>query len=140
MIYRRAVLADMDRPESMLLLHRVLTIQPHGMVVDEAKVRATATHAITKGYAAVAEKDGKIVAYIGALIDEHPYYERQQMCVVAWYSDAPGAGLRLFRDMMDWRDAHPMIGTVYVFADPDERLNRVMIRYGAKIAPSYWFP
>lgn len=140
MIYRRAVLADLERPQFMLLLHRVLTIQPHGMVLDEAKVRATAMHAITKGYVAVAEKDGKIVAYIAALIDEHPYYERQHMCVIGWYSDAPGAGFRLFRDMMDWRDAHPMIGPVYVYVDPDERLTRVMIRYGAMVVPSYWFP
>lgn len=142
MIYRRAVLDDIDRLGSMALLRRVLSSGPYGMVVDEAKVRATVTRAITEGYCAIAEHDGELVAYIAALITEHPYFERLQLTVVGWYSEAHGAGLatpgfKLYRDMMKWREERPMIGAVCVVVDPDEKLHRLMVRLGAIVMPAY---
>ena len=138
MILRRAVVADIDR--AMPMLRRVLSAQPHGMVIDENKLRVTALRTITHGYCAVAEYDGKIVAYIAGLVDENPYFERLQLTVIGWYSEAPGAGFRLYRMMMKWRDANPMIGSVCLLANPDEKLNRIMVRHGAIPMPSYWIP
>ena len=140
MIFRRAVVADLDRPEVMPMFRHVLSREPHGMVIVEAKVRATALLAIERGYAAVAEKDGVVVAYIAGITSEHPYCERLQMHVFGWYSQHPGAGFRLFRMLMKWRDGNPIIGPAYLYADPDERLNRIMLRSGAFVVPVYFIP
>lgn len=116
-----------------------LSSYPHGMAVDEPKLRSAIVHMIAEGYAAVAEQDGEIVAYIGGVVQEHPYFERQQLCVLGWYSVHTGAGFRLFRMMMAWKDERPMIASVYLLANPDERLNRIMAaRYGAVLVPAYW--
>ena len=124
----------------MPLMRRVLTIRDTGLVIDEDKVRAVVANTITNGYAAVAEKDGVVGAYIGGIASEHPFYERQQLHVLGWYSELPGAGFKLFDMLMAWRDENPMIAAVYYYADPNERLTRIMARRGAVVCPSYWFP
>ena len=124
----------------MPLMRRVLARSNNGLVVDEDKVRASVKNAILNGYAAVAEKDGVVGAYIGGITSEHAFYERLQLHVFGWYSELPGAGLKLFDMMMAWRDENPMIVAVYLYADPDARLNRIMARRGAIVVPVYWFP
>lgn len=138
MIYRRAVVSDVDRDEFRPMMGRALMADMLGPL-DTVKLRASVLRTITDGYAAVAEQGGVVVAYIGGVVQEHPYFERQQLYVIGWYSESTGAGIKLFRMMMAWKDEHPMIASVYLLANPDERLNRIMVaRYGAVLVPAYW--
>lgn len=137
MILRRAVAEDVER--LLPIMKKALMADELGMVIDREKLRASVLRTIADGYAAVAEQDGAIVAYIGGVVQEHPYFERQQLYILGWYSMHASAGFRLFRMMMAWKEQRPMIASVYLLVNPDDRLNRIMAsRYGAIPAPAYW--
>lgn len=109
------------------------------MVIDRNKVRAMVARCINEGFGALAERNGAIVAYLGALVVEDPYFERQQLCVTGWYSEAHGAGWKLLRMLREWKRARPMIGSVLIPANPSEKLQRIMQGRGATMLPNYLF-
>lgn len=137
MIYRRAGRSDLARTLP-LMMRGLARMQHPALKPSERRVLEMAEQCVLDGFAAVAELDGEPVAYIGAIPAEQPFYEGLQLCVVAWYSEWPGAGFRLFKMLKAWFDANPMLCSVLITTNPDERLRAHMERMGAITIPSYF--
>ena len=134
MIFRRCGRQDIAR--ALPLMMRGLSIFTAGMRPSQERVIAIAERCVTDGYAALAEKD-EPCAYIGALPAENPFFDGIQLCVVGWYSEQAGAGFALYRMMMAWADSIPMIRSVLITTNPDDRLRATMEKMGALTVPSY---
>lgn len=93
---------------------RALARSPHpGLSVDPEKLRALASHCLTgqyrltgpRTYAQVAFHEvapETLVAACLAIADEMACYRGGEVTVVQFYSEAPGAGLGLVRNVMRW--------------------------------------
>ncbi len=136
MIYRRVRLADINR--TFPLMMRGLAIMQHpALRPSERRIRDMAEQCITIGFAAIAE-DAEPVAYIFAVPAEQPFYEGLQVCVLGWYSERVGAGFRLLRMLREWVDTNPMLHSILITTNPDDRLRRHMEHIGAVTFPSYF--
>lgn len=116
---------------------RGLNSNPMPMLPDRGKIMCMMEKVVDEGFAAVAERDGVLVAYIGAIVTENPFYERFQASVVAWYSEEPRAGFKLFEMMMEWKERYPMIGSITIATNPDKRLEKILVKRGWITLPSY---
>lgn len=110
------------------------------LVVDADKLRAVATRCIDSGFAWVAERSGRIVAAVCALVHEMTFYYGNQASVVQFYTTVPGEGITLMRRFVQWAKARNDV-RMYCFsleADADPRLSKLMERLGlSSRAPVY---
>ncbi len=130
-------LDDLDREDCFSLVMRGINSKRVTMIPDRGKIRRMSARLVDEGFAAVAEKDGVVVAYISALVTENPFYERFQMSIVGWFSEEPRAGWQLLRMAMEWKEEMPMIGSVVITTNPSARLQRILERKGWATMPSY---
>ena len=143
MIIRSTTAADVNRQDLRELAMRGLKTMKFDGVVSQANVDAVFEELGTgRHYAEVAEEGGKIVAYFAALIVPHLWFERGQMQVVGWYSEAKGAGMELLRRAIAWMKSQLNITLMVVTANPiGERatavMNRAMRQIGAEPLPTY---
>lgn len=143
MLYRGADEADANRADLRELAMRGLRTMKFDGVVSQGNVDAVFEELRTgRHYAEVAEEDGKIVAYFAALIVPHLWFERSQMQVVGWYSEARGAGMELLRRAIRWMREQMGITLMVVTANPiGDRatavMNRAMRQLGAEPLPTY---
>lgn len=120
MIYRRHTEADTKADGFRDLVRRGLYSRDLGIPVSEDKLfQVCAATAKSPHYGAIAEHDGKFMAYIGGLCGEHYWCERQQFNIIGWYSTCPGAGMVLLNMALQWAKAMPYIKTVLVTVNPD---------------------
>lgn len=140
-VYRRATPHDIDGVTRLGL--EALQRDPYPTLrIDASKVREMARLVISGAgnYCHVAEKDGKVVAAVSALIQPCMFYERQQANVVQFYTREPGAGLPLIRDFLRWARSRPAIKlivfTLEVRADP--RIGKLMKRLGLDAELPVW--
>lgn len=79
-------------------------------------------------HAAVADGDEGLVGYVGMVRAPRPWGPGNQVSVVAWYAERPGAGMALLREAERWAAGDQIL--VLVNPGADERLARVMARRG----------
>ena len=137
MLYRYATPDDLLRPDLWGLIMRGLQAERVSMVVDRDKISGLMRRALTEGFWMLAEQDGKIVGHIGAAVVENMWYERQQLVVIAWFSEFPGAGFGLLRRLLAWKNTNPMIGSVTITTNPGPRLQRLLELRGWLMCPTY---
>lgn len=84
-------------------------------------------------YGAVAIEDSRYVGYIGGSVTPHWFLARSQLTISAWYSNHPGAGMRLLRDCLAWARAQVLIRQVLITVNDDSsaRLRKIL---GRKVA------
>lgn len=85
-----------------------------GLTISRVKVYTVATECISSSnnFAWVAEKDGKIVGAVGAIVHPIMFYEKRQASVVQYYCTEPGEGIKLLREFMKWVKNRPVIKMV----------------------------
>ena len=105
-----------------------------GLEISRMKVYAMAVECISseRNFGYVSEKDGKIVAAVGALVHPMLFHERQQASVVQFYSTSPGEGIKLMRELMSWCKSRTGIKMVcFTLEDKaDPRIGKVLSRLG----------
>ncbi len=132
MLYRRAIVDDVQRPDFRALLESGVASHDVGLPVNRDKL-FTFTAALIgnpSNYSAIAEESGRCVAYIGGITAEHAFYDRALLNVIAWYSTRPFAGMRLLTMCLQWAAPRPTIKSVCVSFNPiqRERLRAVLSR------------
>ncbi len=133
MIIRPAKPDDIDAITDLGLEALTVNAYPN-LVIDPDKVRAMATECVSaaSNFSWVAEKDGKVVAAVSALIHDMMFHERKQATVVQFYTTEPNAGLPLLRKFLEWARGRRVIKmicfTLEVNADP--RIGKMLNRLG----------
>lgn len=142
--YRAATPQDAERADLRALALRGLATMEFAGTVSQPQL-SEVLRAATSGshYAEIAEIDGRVVAYFGALIVPHLWFERFQMQVVGWYTEVPGAGLELLKRALRWMREQMRITLMVVTVNPitDSKaaraMNRLMRQTGAIALPTY---
>lgn len=100
--YRQARLSDMAQITSLIVRY-AKALYPQ-MRPDTAKITTLIRETVKSGsdFAWVAERDGQIVAVLGALVHDALWAERKIANVIAWVSEAAGAGRELMRRLIAW--------------------------------------
>lgn len=135
--YRHAVEGDINRPDLRELVLKGLNASAIGREPNIEKLETLARQSLENGIWLVAEEDGKIVSHIVGLVTEDPLYDRRQLTVISWHSTSPGSGMRLLHLLMDWRKQFPMIASVVVCTNQDEKLKRILEKRGWIMHPQY---
>lgn len=80
----------------------------------------------------VAEKDGEVVAAVGAMSQPSFWFERQQCSVLLYYSRVPNLGAQLIRQLVRWVKSRPVIKVLVLELEPeaDPRLISFLKRLG----------
>lgn len=83
-------------------------------------------------FAMVSEVDGKVVAAMGAMVQQGFWFERLQCDVVLYYTRVPGEGVKLMREFARWVKSRPAIKMANFSLEPDAdpRLKRFLRRLG----------
>ena len=112
-----------------------LNIDPYEKLrISEEKVKDLATECISApcNFCWVAEKDGKVVGAVSALVHPMALYERSQASVIQFYCTDPGQGIKLIRELLSWVATRPAIKmvcfTIECRADP--RIGKLLKRLG----------
>jgi len=134
MHFRRATPFDVYRRGSKeFLLGGLIHSGGAGWEIDENKLLATcAAICVPPHFAALAEEGDRTLAYIGALVGEHPWIPGDQAIVLGWYSCFPGAGMKLLSMLMAWAKTQPNIKTIVLQTHPQEgqRIQRLLAMRG----------
>jgi len=106
------------------------------LVIDVDKVRQVAIEGISgaQHFCWVADRGGRLVAAVGALVHPMTFYERNQATVVQFYATEPGTGLPLIRRFLEWARARRGIKMIQFTLEPnsDPRLPKMLERLGLK--------
>ena len=132
-IIRAAVPRDLEGIVALGL--EALNSSPYpNLVISKDKVYAMAIACISSAnnFVWVAEKDGRIVASVGAIVHPIMFYEKKQASVVQYYSTEPGVGLKLIREFMKWVENRPVIKMVCFTLElnSDPRIPKLLSRLG----------
>lgn len=130
MRFRRATPYDVYRRGAKeFILGGLMHSGGAGWDIDDDKLLATcASVCVPPHFAAVAEEGERILAYIGALVAEHPWVRGDQAIVLGWYSCSPGAGMKLLSMLMQWAQTQPNLKTIVLQTHPQEgqRIQRLL--------------
>lgn len=112
-------------------------------VIDEGRVFGMyrTLLASPRHHATLAFINDKAVAYLGAMRST-TFTAKDRYLVAAWYSEHPGAGMLLMRELLRRARAEPDIGDVLitVHADHQQKIALAMRRYGATAVPTFHIP
>ena len=130
---RQAIPADISAIVELGL--EALKIDPYpNLVISEIKIFSLATECVSAAtnFAWVAEKDGKVVGAVCAIVHPLMFYERSQASVVQIYCQYPGDGLKLLREFLRWARSRPVIKMICVTleAKADPRIGKLLNRLG----------
>lgn len=91
-----------------------------------------------QNHAALAFKDNVAVAYLGAMRTT-TWTPQDKFLIVGWFSEHKGAGMLLLKDLLKRAREDSEIGEVMVLvnADPEQKLSRVLSKYGATPVPTF---
>lgn len=140
-LYRPATKADVTSLVELAI--KGLEKDPYpGLVIDRHKVYEMAKYVTSerRHYCWVAERKGKVVAAITALIEPMMFHHKKQATVIQFWTDQPGCGLVLIRMFLKWARARVAIRSIMftVEAGADPRIGRLMTRLGLSVqAPIY---
>jgi hypothetical protein len=137
MLTRPATLSDI--PAIISLGVEALELDPYpNLVISEEKMRVLAVECISSAanFAWVAEIDSKVVASVGAFVQEMMVFERKSATVVQFYTREPGAGLPLIREFLRWVRARRAIKmTCFTLErEADPRIGLMLKRLGLSMA------
>lgn len=136
MITRKATSHDVYRPDFRELVERGLRADEIGLVPSWPKLEALAFQSLESGLWLAAEEGGKVKAHLCSIITENPLFHGKQCTVIAWYSEIPGAGFRLFREFERWVKKES-VGSVVISSNFDERLITILKKRGWTMCPSF---
>ncbi len=116
------------RDDFRTLVREGLLSRDLGVPISEIKLTTFCDACANGHYGAVAEHDGRCVAYLGAVLADHYWYDRMQLNVVGWYSKHPFAGIRLLEMALQWAQSQPHIRTVLLNVNPEfeEQVRRIL--------------
>ena|SRR3990167_1235913 len=104
------------------------------LVISHGKVYAMARQCISsaQNFSWVAERDGKVVGAVSALVHECTFHEGQKASVVQVYTTVPGEGIKLVRAFLRWARARPAIKMISFTLehDADPRIGTMLRRLG----------
>ena len=131
----------MIRPATLTDVHQLLDIsldlaQMYPLRPDRDKMKAIIVQLISSKahYLMVDSEGNRIVAVLAALTGDNMWAQRKFSNVMLWWSEKPGAGVKLLRGYRDWIKSRRAI-KVAGFApdlDLDERTYALMERVGFK--------
>lgn len=131
-VIRAARLADI--PEIVDLAVESVSRDPLPVKIDRVAMHSTAHMLITgnQHFAMVAEADGKVVAAVGACVQEGFWHERMVCSVLMFYGRAPGATVALLRAFAKWVKSRPAIKIALFSLEPqmDARIGLMLRRLG----------
>jgi len=108
------------------------------LVISKDKVYAMAVECISSAnhFVWVAEKDGRIVGAVSAIVHPIMFYEKKQATVVQFYTTEPGEGIKLIREFMKWVERRPVIKMVCFTLElnSDPRIQKLLSRLGLTCA------
>jgi ribosomal protein S18 acetylase RimI-like enzyme len=140
-VFRRATPYDVEGV-TQLGLEALAKFGDDRLVVDENKVREVAREVISGAgnYCCVAERDGRIVAAVSALVHEQIFHERKVATVVQFYSKEPGAGVRLMREFLRWARSRPGIKSIVWTVEANARpaIGKLLARLGMHEEHPVW--
>lgn len=106
------------------------------LIISPDKVEAIAKECVsaTCNFAWVAEKDGKVVGAVCAIVTDMLFYERKQATVVQFFCKERGEGVKLLREFMKWCESRPAIKmTCFTLEyNADHRIGLLLNRLGLK--------
>ena len=135
MLIRRAIPDDVYREDLRALVLRGLN-SGIGLTHSWPKLESLAKMGLDNGFWMVAEEMGEAAAHILAIITPNPIFEGDQCIVIAWYSERPGAGWRLFNKFHEWVKTQN-VTSVAISTNMDKRLNRILKKRGWILCPVY---
>ena len=104
------------------------------MIIDRDKVEKVAIECISSptNFCWVAEHDGEVVAAVSALVFDLMFYQRKQCNVVQFWSNYPGAGIKLIREFLKWARGRRAIKMIIftLEANVDPRIGKLLKREG----------
>ena len=131
-VIRRAQLADV--PAIVDLAVESVSRDPLPLRVSRDAMAETANELIrgNQHFAWVAERDGALVAAVGAAATPGFWFERMQASVLMFYCRAPGAGVALLREFARWVKSRPAIKMAVFSLEPgaDPRIEKLLARLG----------
>lgn len=131
MRFRKATLSDV--PAIVDIAVESVSKDPLPVRIDRQAMADTARDALGPAHFLwVAEQDGKVVAAMGAMVQQGFWFERQQCSVLLYYSRVAGAGLPLLREFARWVKGRPTIKLAVIELEPnaDPRLVKFFKRVG----------
>jgi hypothetical protein len=131
MIFRKANVNDIGAIVDIAI--ESVSRNPLPVRIDREAMADTARECLGPAHFAwVAEDKGKVVAAIGACVQQGFWFERLQCSVLLYYSRVPGAGLPLLREFVRWVKSRPAIKMAIIELEPevDPRLVRFFKRVG----------
>jgi hypothetical protein len=80
----------------------------------------------------VAEQDGRVVASVAACVQPSFWFDKLQCSVLLYYTQVPGAGLPLLRELARWVKSRSAIKVAVLELEPDAdpRLVKFLNRLG----------
>lgn len=131
MIYRKATLADVN--DIVDIAVESVSQDPLPVRIDREAMADMARECMGPAHFLwVSEKDGKVVAAMGACTQKGFWFERLQCSVLLYYTRVAGAGLQLMREFARWVKSRPAIKLAIVELEPgaDPRLIKFFKRVG----------
>lgn len=119
MIHRQATAADVDSIVEIAVAS--VSINPMPVRIDRGAMRETALSMIgqPQHFVWVTEREGKVVACVGACTQPSFWFQRQQCSVLLYFSLVPGAGLPLIREFARWVKARAVIKVAVIELEPE---------------------
>lgn len=138
-VCRPSKFSDMDREDVRGLVMRGIRTGTLGSI-DWQKVWGMYRSLLAgpQNYASLAFKDNVAVAYLGAMRTT-TWTTQDKYLIVGWFSEHKGAGMLLLKDLLKRAQEDREIGEVMVLvnADPEQKLARVLSKYGATPVPTF---
>jgi len=136
MIFRQATHNDLYREDFRSLVLRGLAPKKIGLEPSWPKLLALASRSFDGGFWMAAEEDGIVKAHLCAVIVPNAIFEGDQCMVIAWYSEVPGAGMKLYGLFADWLKTAEVTSAA-ITTNMDARLSRILIKRGWTMCPNY---
>lgn len=110
-----------------------------GLFVDPDKLLAEAKECVSSArhFSWVSELDGEVVASVVGRVDPFMWFKGQQLSIVQFYTEAPGEGVKLLRQLRKWYIGRAGIRAItFVFeGNADPRVQKLIDRiFGTTIA------
>lgn len=138
-VCRPAKFSDLEREDVRGLIMRGIRTGASGSI-DWQKVWGMFRSLLAgpQNHAALALTDNVAVAYLGAMRTS-TWTPQDKFLIVGWFSEHKGAGMLLLKDLLKRAREDGEIGEVMVLvnADPEQKLARVLSKYGATPVPTF---
>lgn len=107
------------------------------LVISEERVCRVTRECISNpgDFVWVAVQDGKIVASVAAMVTDMLFHERRQANVIQFYSQVPGAGMPLLRELVKWYRSRPVLKLLLFTLEhrADPRIGKLLRRLGLQV-------